>query len=126
MICVLRVGGTEVDPAAVIDALKLDPYRVDTPGQKGSETTCLHFEVAEEDSSTGLVSQIEDFVARHAERLAALSRLNGVEYRTLDVGLMLDDNKMMVSMDLEEALIRRLSEFRLSLSIATYLADSRS
>ena len=125
MICVLRIGGATIDPVAVIDALKLDPYRVDTTGQKGARTICLHFAVAEEGSPRDLVAKIEDFLARHAERLASLSRLDGMAFRTLDIGLMLDDNMASVSIDLGETLIRRLSEFRLSLSVATYLADSR-
>ncbi|WP_340118649.1 hypothetical protein [Pelagibius sp. 7325] len=126
MICVLRIGGATVDPAAVVDVLKLEPYRVDTPGQDGAEVVCLHYNVGDEDSPNDLVSKIEEFLSGHAERLAALSRLDDVEFRILDIGLMLDDNKVMVSIDLGETLIHRLSEFRLSLSVATYLSDSRS
>ena len=126
MVCVLRVGGSKLDLAAVKKALGLEPYRIDAPGERGAKAVCLYFDVASGGNPGETVSDVEKFLSVHADRLAALSRLEGVEFRNLDIGIMLYESMASVSIELGETLLRKLSELRLSLSISTYPADSRS
>lgn len=128
MICVLRIGGITMNTAVVRQALSLKSYRIDVRGTDGAKVNCLYYDVINENglSSKGGASKINEFLSAHSAELTSMACLEGVEFRNLDVGLMLHEGKASVLFELEEALIRKLSELHISVSISTYLASSSS
>ena len=128
MVCVLRIGGVAMNTALVRQALSLEPYRVDVRGTDGASANCLYYDVITESGSSHeeVVSRISKFLSVHKTELASIVHLEGVEFRNLDIGLMLYEDKASLSFDLGETLIDKLSELHLSVSISTYLASSSS
>lgn len=126
MICVLRIGGITMNTTLVRQALSLEPYRTDVRGIDGASMNCLYYDVIDDNklNPERVLSSISEFLSVHVSDLTSVARIEGVELRNLDVGLMLHEDKASVSFELGEALIHRLSELQLSVSISTYLASS--
>ena len=124
MICVLRIGGVEMNTATVRQAFGLEPYRTDVCGTDDATTNCLYYDVskAEEASPEECISRINEFLSVHGAELASMISLEGIEFRNLDVGLMLYEDRASASFELSEKLVHRLSELHLSVSISTYPA----
>ena len=128
MICVLRIGGSEMNTATVRQAFGLEPYRADVRGTDDATMNCLHYDVSkgEEASPEECISRINEFLSVHGAELASMISLEGIDFRNLDVGLMLYEDRASVSFELSEMLVHRLSELDLSLSISTYRAITGS
>lgn len=128
MICVLRIGGIKMNTALVRQALSLEPYRIDVRGTDDARANCLYYDVISESGGgpEEFTSKIYEFLSTHSAELKSVTCLEETEFRNLDIGLMLYQDRASVSFELDETLIRTLSELHLSVSISIYPASSSS
>jgi hypothetical protein len=122
MICVLRIGGIELNPDLVRQTLSLAPYRTDVRGKDAATVTCLHYDVVDDISCRPdqFAAKVHQFLSTHGAELESVALLEGIEFRILDFGLMLQEDRASVSLELDEALIHALSRLDLAVSISTY------
>lgn len=122
MICTMRIGGHAFDQQAVRKLELLEPYRVDVKGVGEAKFNCLYYDVASGDAGdkSAFVAAIELWLIENRKFLEALQKLENVEFRNLDIGLMLKDAAYSVSVDFEPQLIQLISDLGLSVSVSTY------
>lgn len=125
MVCVLRIGGSGMNMELARQSLSVEPYRVDTQGKDGARVSCMHYDIAGEDRDDVdyTLSCINGFLDAHGDELKTVADVEGVEFRLFDIGLFLGEDRISVSIELDEALIQRLSELGMSVSISAYLVS---
>ena len=105
-LCTLRVIGTHVKADVVADIMKPNlNYRFDETGKGRATVDAVYFDVAEADTAPELVEGIVAFLARNEVALSKLTIDAGITETNLDIGLIIDENRMSISIDLDRRLI---------------------
>jgi hypothetical protein len=121
MLCTLRLVGYDLSRSTIAQAVKpIHSFRLDRPGEDLSD--CFHFDVAEADAKNDLHDKIVEFLVRNQAALLELKSNPKINLRNLDIGLIVDEQQMSKSFDLNEDLITKFHELGLTASVAFYKA----
>ena len=121
LLCVLRLIGTKLDDRAITEVMKpIEYYRLDRAGEGKASSDCLYIDVAEGDTKGELLEGLTRFLSQHEPSLLRLSADPTIMERNLDIGLIVDEEQMSMSLDLDERLIAQVHKLNLSVSIAFY------
>jgi hypothetical protein len=96
------------------------PYREDSAADANVQINCLHYDVAEENDQSLLMSAIETFLRNNEARLRMLSRIESVTLKNLDIALAFHDARASLSAELGSELIRLAAQLDLSITISIY------
>jgi hypothetical protein len=128
MSCVLRIGGKNLDPDALVRILGMPIYRIDRKGEprvlrsRGMyEAGAIHLDVSNA-AFADLQAQVADaiaFLAANAGPLGAATRFPGVDYATLDFAVERTDVTI-DSKQLPPDLLRRAGELEIGIELSIY------
>jgi hypothetical protein len=100
MLCILCIGGDDLNRDGVVATMGSPPYREDAGDPGRARIACLHYEVAESKERSILIERIREYLEDNHSRLQLLSGIRGVQVKDLDIGLLLDDETVSLT-DLE-------------------------
>lgn len=123
----MRVIGTQVETDVLADAMKPNlSYRVDKKGEGRASLDCVYFDVAEAETAGELVEGIVSFLARHEAALSKLPLDSDTTEINLDIGLIIDENQLSISIDLGRHLIALADKLRMSVTVGTMRSSPES
>jgi hypothetical protein len=126
MLCILRVGGDDLNRDGVVATMGSPPYREDTGDPGSARIACLHYEVAESNERLILIERIRGYLEDNHSRLQLWSGIRGVQVKDLDIGLLLDDEKVSLTIGLGVELVRHAAQLGLSITVSVYKVGERS
>jgi hypothetical protein len=126
MLCILRIGGDDLNRDGVVATMGSPPYREDAGDRGSARIACLHYEVAESKERSILIERIRGYLEDNHSRLQLLSDIRGVQVKDLDIGLLLDDEKVALTVGLGVELVRHAAQLGLSITVSVYKVGERS
>lgn len=120
LVCVLRIGGIDLEHNETIKMFSVPPYRKDSKEQADLDCDMFHYDVGDATSKQELLSDIQNFLQSEEEALLSLLADKNITVREIDVGISMPETLASRSLRLESGLIEGLARFKLSFSISVY------
>lgn len=120
LVCVLRIGGIDLEHNETIRMLSVPPYRKDNKEQAGLNCDMFHYDVGDAASKQELLSEILRFLHSEEEALLHLLTDKNITMREIDVGITMPVTFLSSSLRLNGELIESLARFKLSFSMSVY------